>query len=806
MFAKLESYLHALRRRLSRKEWAIRHLGLSRSEGTSEEPGLLLIQIDGFSRSQFERAVSGGRMPFLRRLLRRDGYHLHTFYSGLPSTTPAVQAELFYGVRAAVPAFSFYDRTKRCHGLMCYPEWAKEVEAVCSAQAEGLLKGGSSWSNIYTGGAALEETHFCAASLGPGDLWRAGKLRHLFIFIALHLPSVLYLLLLLALETVIGLWYALLGILRGERPGLELHAALSRVFVAIGLRDVITVGAAVDLARGLPIVHVNFVGYDEHAHRRGPGSAFAHWTLRGIDRSVRRLVRAASASSRRDYAVWIYSDHGQERANSVALRASGGIEEIIREALELAQARDPAWRPRSQHRPITPWLHRRGRSRHLAASAALTAEEQATFTVSAIGPVGHVYFAHTQTEERLRSLARRLVEKHGVPGVLWKTERGGVVWTHAGHETAVPEDVPALLPHPKEWRDEIANDLAAMTANAHAGDLVLLGWAPGAQPMTFAPEHGAHAGMGLEETRGFVLLPARTRLPAGTEHFIRPAALRAAALHVLGRGPLEMSQHVPISGETMEIRVMTYNTHSCGGTDGRVSPRRIARVIERHGPDIVALQELDLGRRRSRAEDQATIIANMLGLHLVFCPTITRGDEHYGHALLSRWPIEIVRRGFLPGAPGGWWPEPRSALWARILLGARRINVITTHLGLGTQERHVQMQALLGSEWVRAVPPDEDVILCGDFNAMPGSPPYALAAAQMRDVQVGLEEHRPLRTFSSWRPFARIDHIFVSAGLIPQRALVPRGDLTRVASDHLPLIADVVTAPAAAETPMRKPA
>src|SRR5450432_2656910 len=110
MFAELESHAHRLRRRLSRSEWAIRHLGLTPSEGTSEQPGLLLIQIDGFARGQFERALAQGYMPFLKRLLKRNGYALHTFYPGLPTTTPAVQAELYYGVRAAVPAFSFFDR------------------------------------------------------------------------------------------------------------------------------------------------------------------------------------------------------------------------------------------------------------------------------------------------------------------------------------------------------------------------------------------------------------------------------------------------------------------------------------------------------------------------------------------------------------------------------------------------------------------------------------------------------------------------------------------------------------------------
>ena len=71
MFAKVEAYLHRLRHRLSRSEWAIRHLGLTPTEGASEAPGLLLLQIDGFARSQLERALAARRMPFLARLLNQ---------------------------------------------------------------------------------------------------------------------------------------------------------------------------------------------------------------------------------------------------------------------------------------------------------------------------------------------------------------------------------------------------------------------------------------------------------------------------------------------------------------------------------------------------------------------------------------------------------------------------------------------------------------------------------------------------------------------------------------------------------------
>src|SRR5688500_6829665 len=191
MFAKVEAYLHRVRRRLSCSEWAIRHLGRTPTEGTSEAPGLLLLQIDGFGRSQLERALAKRRMPFLARLLDREGYELRTFYPGLPTTTPAVQAELYYGVRSAVPAFSFFDRAMKKLGRMWDPEWAKAREAECAKQAEGLLKGGSSWSNIYTGGAGQFESHFCAASIGMGDLWRTKKIRNIFVFIVLNLTAAL---------------------------------------------------------------------------------------------------------------------------------------------------------------------------------------------------------------------------------------------------------------------------------------------------------------------------------------------------------------------------------------------------------------------------------------------------------------------------------------------------------------------------------------------------------------------------------------------------------------------------------------
>ncbi len=90
---------------------------------------------------------------------------------------------------------------------------------------------------------------------------------------------------------------------------------MSRIAVGVLLRNFITIGVKMDVTRGLPIIHANFLGYDEQAHRRGPGSGYAHWSLKGIDRSIKRIWKAARRSVRRDYQLWVFADHGQQHCD-----------------------------------------------------------------------------------------------------------------------------------------------------------------------------------------------------------------------------------------------------------------------------------------------------------------------------------------------------------------------------------------------------------------------------------------------------------------------------------------------------------
>jgi endonuclease/exonuclease/phosphatase family metal-dependent hydrolase len=236
---------------------------------------------------------------------------------------------------------------------------------------------------------------------------------------------------------------------------------------------------------------------------------------------------------------------------------------------------------------------------------------------------------------------------------------------------------------------------------------------------------------------------------------------------------------------------MSYNVHRCVGCDGRLSPDRIARVIARYEPDVVALQELDVGHARTKYGDQPALIADALKMHYHFHPAIEVAEERYGDAILSRHPMRLVRAGPLPTRSERPRLERRGALWAEITCEGRPVQVLTTHLGLDGRERLAQAEALAGPDWLGhpdCVPPR---LLCGDLNSWPGTLPYRRLRRLLRDAQVR-PGSRPRATFPTRWPTLAIDHVLHSADVVVRRTAVPRTPLTCVASDHLPLVAEVI--------------
>ncbi len=248
-----------------------------------------------------------------------------------------------------------------------------------------------------------------------------------------------------------------------------------------------------------------------------------------------------------------------------------------------------------------------------------------------------------------------------------------------------------------------------------------------------------------------------------------------------------------------KIRVMTYNVHSCRGLDGKVSPERICQVIEKYSPDIVALQELDVNRKSSRNIDQPSYIAEYLRMHCHFQPAITLEGEHYGISFLSQHPFNIVKAERLAGLSGEgfflkhipalkYFYESREMIWANIKIGPHVINFFTTHLGLRVNERTLQAEDILSAKWTQGLNENIPTILCGDFNAGPRSATYKMLRTEFKEAKLILKNNK--KTFFSYYPLFEVDHIFYRGNIELNAVDIPSTKLTRIASDHLPLIAD----------------
>jgi endonuclease/exonuclease/phosphatase family metal-dependent hydrolase len=230
------------------------------------------------------------------------------------------------------------------------------------------------------------------------------------------------------------------------------------------------------------------------------------------------------------------------------------------------------------------------------------------------------------------------------------------------------------------------------------------------------------------------------------------------------------------AGGRSTLRVMTWNIHGAYGRNPRFDLERVIGFIERHAPDVIALQEIDSRRPRAAGlSDPFEALQTALGRHGVGAKTIATADGEYGQALISRWPIRDVEIHDISYQER----EPRRAIRCEVMAPFGSLRVIATHLGLSMGERRGQSRTLLG---LIGHAPMTTVVL-GDFNDWfwVGSVRKVLAAK--------LPGRSRLRTFPSLCPMFRFDRIYCSPAWALEKAWTDRA--ARMLSDHLPVIAEV---------------
>ncbi|MET8153377.1 alkaline phosphatase family protein [Actinoplanes sp. NPDC005259] len=464
-----------------------------------QEPGLLMVQLDGVSEPVLRWAVRAGNLPTIGRWLRAGTHTMRGWHTGLPSTTPAAQAGILHGASQQVPGFRWYEKESGRLIVSNRPRDAAMIERRFSDGAGLLRDGGVSIGNAFSGDAVTRLLTVSHAAL-PGRSARgwAAFMASPFGFTR-------------ALVLGVGEVFTELHQARLQRRrNLQPRVSRSGAFLALRpasmlLRDVNISLIAEQMARGAPAVYCDLVDYDEVAHHAGPARPESMRQLESLDRMLGVLERLAPEAGRR-YRIVILSDHGQSQGATFRQRHGETLDEVVQrfsvpdraDAPAVPAEREAAVEPDFPATPVAPLL------------------------VVSSGNLALIYltrFPERLDRARIDREYPQLVSglaKHPGVGLVVVDDDGPVAVGAAGsHRLAdgTVEGVDPLLPYGPHARADLLRHQRA----AHVGDLVLIS---SVDPVTdevaaFEELVGSHGGLGGWQTDAMLVHPAEWQITHG---------------------------------------------------------------------------------------------------------------------------------------------------------------------------------------------------------------------------------------------------------------------------------------------------
>ena len=445
----------------------------------------------------------------------------------MPTSTPAFQMAAMYGVQPDIPGFHYHDKRRRADVHFPRAGHAAAVEAAHVEGRVGILRGGSVYACVFTGGAENDLFSFAKLSRPSGP----GVVRVLSGFVVLG-------------------WVALKGVCQttgvlltfwcvagaSARRGQTLAMDEDQVGVSVWIRQFFTAQVARDLYEGVPAIYVNYLDYDVAAHRFGPQDRAAFRSLEFVDRSIRQIGRILRRVPEHQYDLYVLSDHGQAQSKPFAeLTAGKPLERLLFDELldpaHLEGHPAPKDRPAGFAHGFTAYhIGRTGLGQRVmnridrestTSPDEREAHERDGVRVISAGPNAFLYIVDTaeplpieEIDKRFPGLASRISASRGVGFVLARSEKGPVYfWRGTRYELGGAQQGPF---DGREDRDLVLRDLATLMAMPSAGDLVIYGTGALEGNVSYIPELGAHAGPSADELHTFIVAPSRVTVPAIT--------------------------------------------------------------------------------------------------------------------------------------------------------------------------------------------------------------------------------------------------------------------------------------------------
>jgi hypothetical protein len=505
-----------------------------RAAGTGR--GFVGIQIDGLSCPHLRQALEAGYLPNIARHLKR-GYILREYRSGLPSTTPAAQGAIFWGDGRGIPAFRWFEKSTGRLISCNDPDHVQHFRERLFGGREGLLAGGSSYSNMLDGGAA--RSVFTVSSPHPQTLFGRFGGGRVLLLILLHPLRVCRVLGASVVEYFTDRYDRRQARKTRSWQVSEGLFPFIRIFCNVILRELQTFGVIADIYSGVPAIYTTYSGYDELAHHFGPGSRPALKNLKYTDKRIGEIMRMLRHAPGASYELIILSDHGQTpgypfhrrfgatlgdavsaflKENQQATVSAGGLDMKRAQFGYLEQeldARPRRWR-HNIYRATKDVLQRRIRE---LVPETLKVDPEGGVVITYSSSLAHLYITgeprrlNWREVERAQPLLLQFLSRHkGIGFVVAQDDEGGICFFHGGGRLCLdgkalpnPEQLGFLRPYGEPA--VLLPELRRFAENDAAGDLILFGAYDGERIACFDDQVGGHGSVGGEQSRPFLILP-----------------------------------------------------------------------------------------------------------------------------------------------------------------------------------------------------------------------------------------------------------------------------------------------------------
>jgi hypothetical protein len=443
--------------------------------------GLVIVHVDGLGADSLEQALREGDMPFTKSLMESEGYELHRYRCGLPSTTPFVQAGILYGDNSEIPSFRWWDREQQLLVQFGAGSTFKKVAHKYFQGCHPLTQGGAAIAACYPGGAAetfgiaYQDRRYSGQEEGSRSAWKV---------VLPYLANPLNLLDLLwhGLDSIAQTALAFGRDQLSGRIAAGTYAVtdvLEEMFVHHVTRHAVTRA----MREGLSPIYAGFYAFDETGHAFGPDDPYSMRILRHVDNTIRKIARTRNDR----YELVVLSDHGQIDTIPFGRISEKAFGELV-----------AGWLPGY-------------RVQEMKGKAFGPDENQAIGQVNMTnsGALSHLYFAgrakrftYSDLNKQFPDLARNIAAIDAVALVMARDGETDVFLT-GGQELRGEAIKPVLAQY--DDPDILLAQLSRLNSFAMSGDLVIFGAFKEGRQVNFENQAGGHGSIGGEQAHPFVL-------------------------------------------------------------------------------------------------------------------------------------------------------------------------------------------------------------------------------------------------------------------------------------------------------------